>query len=90
LRGLKAKDAAAQQVTFDLFCSSNRITSITDEIVVQAAEIDGDMHKRGELINDADILIAASALVHKLELITNNEGHLRRIAGLHINDWVQV
>ena len=88
LRGLKAKDANTQQISFDLFCSSNRVIPITDEIVLQAADIYGDLHKRGALINDADILIAASALVNGFDLVTNNEEHFKRIAGLRVDNWL--
>ena len=75
LRGLKAKGAKAQQAAFDRFCAANEILPLTDEIIVRAAEIYADLHQRGALISDADILIAASALVHGLALITNNEEH---------------
>ncbi len=71
LRGLKAKMAIRQAKTFDLFCEKNIILPLTDEIVVKAAEIYADLRERGELIGDADILIAASALSHGMGVNVN-------------------
>lgn len=87
LRGLKAKGATQQTARFDLFCMNNKILSITDDVIIRAADIYADLYKRGELIGDADILIAASALVNGLGVVTNNEAHFRRIASLHVENW---
>lgn len=40
-------------------------------------------------IGDADILIAATALVQGLVLTTNNEAHFRRIPGLRVDNWLR-
>ena len=53
----------------------------------RAALIYADLYRRGELIGDADILIAATALVENLVLGTNNERHFRRVAGLAVENW---
>ncbi len=89
LRGLKAKRAMRQQAAFARFCAANRILPLTDVIAVQAAEIYADLYQRGELIGDADILIAATALVEGYGVITNNERHFGRIKGLNINNWLR-
>ena len=89
LRGLKAKKAVKQERIFDNFCQKNIILPITDEIVIKAAEIYANLRTRGELISDADIFIAASAIIHKLVVVTNNEAHYKRIEGLHIENWLK-
>lgn len=88
LRSLKVKGAIKQAIVFDRFHKKNIILLLTDEIVVKAAEIYADLRKRGELISDADILIAASALVHELGVVTNNEQHFTRIKGLQVENWL--
>lgn len=88
LRGLKVKGASKQAIVFDRFYKKNIILPLTDEIVVKAAEIYVDLRMRGELIGDADIMIAASALVHGLGVVTNNEDHFRRIKGLLVENWL--
>ena len=89
LRGLKATGAKVQLVAFDRFCAANWVLPLTDEIIVRAAEIYADLYQHGALIGDADILIAASALVHGLTLVTNNEDHFRRVTGLHVENWLK-
>lgn len=89
LRGLKAKNATRQTATFENFCSRNIILPLSEETISKAAEIYADLYKRGELIGDADILIAASAMVHGLGIVTNNERHFQRIADLHVENWLK-
>jgi tRNA(fMet)-specific endonuclease VapC len=82
LRGLKAKNATAQLGAFKSFCAVSEIVPLTDEVVVKASEIYAELRRRGQPVGDADILIAASALVHGLAIVTNNEHHFNRIRGL--------
>ena len=90
LRGLKVKGATKQIADFENFCSQNTILSLSEEIISKAAEIYADLRKRGKLIGDADILIAATAIVNKLGIVTNNEKHFQRISELHVENWLQV
>ncbi len=78
LRGLKAKRATAQLEKFEILCASLQVFPLTDAATVRAADIYADLYVRGELIGDADILIAATAIEHGCVLVTNNENHHRR------------
>jgi tRNA(fMet)-specific endonuclease VapC len=89
LRGLKAKKAVAQQKAFGEVCLKNNIVPLTEEVGVRASDIYADLHRRGNLIGDADILIAATALVNGLPLVTNNEGHFKRVTGLSLQNWLK-
>lgn len=89
LRGLKAKGATTQVSTFDEFCTRNIILPLTDKIVVKAADIYGNLRGRGLLIRDADILIAATALVEGLGVVTNNENHFQRIRNIQLENWLK-
>jgi tRNA(fMet)-specific endonuclease VapC len=40
------------------------------------------------LIEDADILMAAIAIVEDLILITNNTSHFNRVKGLSFDNWM--
>ncbi|MDZ7962966.1 MAG: type II toxin-antitoxin system VapC family toxin [Aulosira sp. DedQUE10] len=88
LRGLKAKEANKQIQVFEQFCANNIIILLTDEIIVQAADIYAELRKQGTPIGDADILIAASAMVNGMAVITNNQSHFRHIIGLTIDNWL--
>ncbi len=89
LRGLKAKDATVQLRHFETFCEKNLILPLSDEIIVRAADIYAELRRKGELVGDADILIAASAMIHSLGVVTNNETHFKRIAGLQVENWLR-
>jgi predicted nucleic acid-binding protein len=43
-----------------------------------------ELKTHGEVIEDIDIIIAATCIVHNLILVTNNIKHFNRIKGLHI------
>lgn len=87
LRGIKAKSATKGIKSFDLLCSQNEVVALSDKIIVRAADIYANLYKRGLLILDADILIAATALEDNLPLVTNNQSHFNRINGLQILNW---
>lgn len=89
LRGLYAKNATAQLEAFNQFCAVNRILPITDQSVVQAGSIYGKLHSRSELIGDADILIAASAIINDHTIVTNTTRHFDRIDGLRVENWLK-
>ena len=54
---------------------------------MQAADLYALLYQEGQLISDADILIAATALKHNLVMVTENVAHFRRIPGLMIESW---
>lgn len=48
------------------------------------AHIRGALRAKGQLIGDADLLIAATALEHDLTLVTQNLRHFKRISNLRL------
>lgn len=88
LRGLKAKNAVRQLENFEQFCNLNVVLPLNDEAVVKAADIYSYLKKQGRLITDADILIAASAVVRGMVIVTNNEAHFQRIPNLQVENWM--
>jgi tRNA(fMet)-specific endonuclease VapC len=89
LRGLLAKGATRQRQAFERLCALSELLPLTDDVARQAAEIYAELHVRGALIGDADILIGATALVHGYAVVTNNGEHFKRIAGLHVQNWLR-
>jgi tRNA(fMet)-specific endonuclease VapC len=87
LRGLKVKAATRQLAAFEERCQRSDVLPLADDIIVRAADIYADLHRQGHLISDADILVAATALVHRLTLVTENVSHLSRVPGLSIESW---
>lgn len=88
MRGLLAKGATRQLAAFDQLCATSRVLPLTDVVIMRAAVIYADLYRRGELISDADILIAATAVTNGLAVVTNNKAHFRRIRNLQIENWL--
>jgi tRNA(fMet)-specific endonuclease VapC len=89
MRGLLAKGAVRQQQALEQLCAASIVLPLTDEVALQAAAIYADLHRRGALVGDADILIAATAIANGLAIVTNNEAHLARIELLTIENWLR-
>jgi len=87
LKGLKAKKAQKQIDAFNKFCIHNTVLPITDDVIVKAADIYASLKEQGELISDADILVAAIAITNNLVLITNNTEHFSRVKDLQLDNW---
>ncbi len=54
--------------------------------IIKFSKIRKKLRKKGNLIDNFDILIAATCLVNDLTLVTNNLKHFKRIEGLKILD----
>jgi len=89
LRGLKDLGNKEKIQRFEDFVQENELISIRKETVEKAAEIYAYLKKEGNLIEDADILMAATAIVEELVLITNNISHFKRVKGLRLDNWLQ-
>ena len=88
LRGLKDLGNQKKLRSFENFIQENELVLIRKETVEKAAEIYAYLKKDGNLIEDADILMAAISIVEDLVLITNNTGHFNRIKELKIDNWL--
>ncbi|MEK7119628.1 MAG: type II toxin-antitoxin system VapC family toxin [Patescibacteria group bacterium] len=60
------------------------ILDITEKVMAQYARIKALLSQRGALIEDFDLLIAATAIEHHLTLVTANKKHFTRIHGLSL------
>lgn len=85
--GLKHRDAKKQLDSFQDFIQYNSILLLTEQSVLVAADIYAELRRRGDPVDDIDILIAAVAKAHGLVMVTHNTGHFRRIPGLELEDW---
>ena len=87
LRGLRVKQAVVQAAAFEALCQVCIILPLTDRVVDRAAALYADLYQRGALLQDADLLIAATALDAQRVLVTNNLAHFQRIPNLSIENW---
>ena len=88
-RGLKYKNASKKLNNFYAFASHCKIFNLSLDEIHLASNIYSQLRQSGRIIEDADIFIGASAIANDAVLITNNEEHLSRIAGLKIENWTK-
>ena len=51
------------------------------------SEIKSNLERKGNIIDDMEVLIAATALSHNLILVTNDVSHFSRVEDLRIENW---
>jgi tRNA(fMet)-specific endonuclease VapC len=74
----------AHEQGFRTFLRTTPILGITQLVAKQFAHIRGDLRAKGQLILDPDLYIAATALQHKLTLVTRNSKDYERIPNIDI------
>jgi tRNA(fMet)-specific endonuclease VapC len=85
--GLKYKNAHKYLDSFSEFAKYNSVLPLSIESVTLAADTYADLRRKGQLIDDIDLLISGIALANNLVLVTNNESHFQRVEGLQISNW---
>src|SRR6266508_260857 len=69
-------------MAFRHFFSPLKVFNLDDPIAERLAEIRANLRRRGELIPDPDLFIAATALAYDLTLLTFNRSHFERVPDL--------
>jgi tRNA(fMet)-specific endonuclease VapC len=87
-RGLLFAGAQTQLAAFERLWQAQSIVVFDQGVLDRAAEIYANLRKAGQLIEDADLLMAAIALGNDLILVTHNTAHFSRVAGLQLEDWL--
>jgi tRNA(fMet)-specific endonuclease VapC len=80
--------AQTQMMVFERLWQAQGIVMFDQAALDTAAAIYADLRAAGQLIEDADLLMAAIALVNDLVLVTHNTVHLSRVADLQLEDWL--
>jgi tRNA(fMet)-specific endonuclease VapC len=76
------------QAGLDDFLTGVQIIPIFNALDLYAAE-KARLRKRGEPIDDFDLLIGVSAIANGMVLVTNNESHFSRIKNIEIENWTK-
>ena len=72
--GLKRRPHAKIQKWFEVYLANDcQVLPVTTEIAKYAGELRGQLSLKGQVRSQADMLIAATAFVHGLRLVTRNE-----------------
>lgn len=65
------------------------VIEITKGIVETFGEVKASLQKKGNTVDDFDLLIGSTALYLNYTLVTNNEKHFAMIPGLSIENWTK-
>ncbi len=88
-RGILAIKASRKLLYFEKLCNDYPVLLLDDmAIFKKATEIHADLKIRGLPIQDADVFIAATAMIHNLILVSH-DSDLLRIPNLKLEDWLQ-
>jgi len=79
-----SRDPARSQAGLEEFLCGVAVLGLDEEICRRFGRLRGHLREQGKLIADFDLLIAASALEHRLTLLTNNRRHFEKGRGLKI------
>jgi len=66
------------------FLTGVKVVDVDERIAHQFAKIRSNLRQRGNLIENMDIFIAATAMVNDLVLVTDNKKDFERIKGLKL------
>lgn len=88
-RGLLATNATRQLSDFHDLCEKYKVLSVLDEIEIleRASAIHAELKRKRMLLEDADILIAATAITRGLILVSHDTDMLR-VPGILVEDWL--
>ena len=76
------------QSTLDNFVSGVKIVPIFHSLDLYAKE-KARLRKAGTPIDDFDILIGVTSVMHNLVMVTNNTSEFKRIKGINLEDWTK-
>lgn len=79
----RARIAGLNQMLTDV-----AILPIDEAVARKAGELRAGLLDQGKPIATPDLLIAATALVYDLTLVTHNVRHYTEVPGLQIEDWL--
>ena len=80
----RSTDISEAREALEDFLSLVTILGVNEEICQIFGEENARLRKAGRIIEDFELLIAATCLHHDLKLLTNNRRHFERIEGLEI------
>lgn len=87
VRGIQARRAASQLSEFLRLAATSDMYPVSVAVLMCAADLWADGRTGGHPHDDADLIIAATALEAGRVLVTGNTSHYSWIPGLRLQDW---
>ncbi|HEX3657883.1 MAG TPA: type II toxin-antitoxin system VapC family toxin [Pirellulales bacterium] len=90
VRGMRATGATRQLAGFLKTVETSEVLPANLPVLMRAADLWSDARNSGHPRDDADLIIAATALEAGRVLVTGNTQHFSWIPGLRLADWRSV
>ena len=89
-RGLLYAKATRQLSESEQLCKKYKVVLLDDlQIIEKASEIHADLKRKGTPIQDADVFIAATAIIKRL-IVVSNDSDMLRVVGVTLEDWINI
>ncbi|WP_119249994.1 type II toxin-antitoxin system VapC family toxin [Prevotella sp. AM34-19LB] len=89
LYGAQCSDRPSENIkAVSVFCQYVTIlpmVNVWNEFAVQKAFL----RKKGQLIEDADIIIGTTAIINNMVMVTENVKHIGRLNGIVVENWME-
>jgi tRNA(fMet)-specific endonuclease VapC len=89
LKGFRWRNNTKKKILFEEFLKLVPVFTIDNDVISLATDIYANLRKSGNVVGDADILIAAIVISNNGELISNNTKHYKNIASLNLSNWLK-
>lgn len=80
----RSKNRSAESTILEFFSGLSKTYGLNQKIAQSFGLLRKNLKQKGEIIEDLDIMIAATCIVYGLTLVTFNKKHFSRIKGLDI------
>lgn len=74
----------AEKAVLNFFTGLSEVYGLDQEIAETFGQIRTELKRKGKVIEDLDIFLAATCLVYNLTLVTYNPGYFERVRGLKV------
>lgn len=82
------RDPRRAEMVFAQFLRQTDVVPLSRRVLRRFASMRGELRRRGQLIGDPDLLIAATAEERSLVLVTRNVKDFARISGLQLYEMM--
>lgn len=86
-RGLRKKGSEQQLRVFEIACASSELLPVNFAVLDRAATLWADGARQGILVEDNDVIIAATAILEGLPIVTSNLRHFEWIPEIRVENW---
>lgn len=85
---LRAAAPPGRLATLQQMLAGVSVLDVDSAVALKYGEVRAGLLDQGITIATADMLIAATALVHDLTVVTHNVAHFAPVPGLRVEDWI--